>query len=293
MVPVTSLISRKRCIAPIAMTLTILLSTPAMGERVISAGGGVTEIIYRLEQSSSLVAVDSTSMYPPEAEQLPDIGYMRRLGAEPILSMRPDHVVAVSDAGPPVTFRQLREAGVEVTRVPNEPTPAGVLTKVRAVARALDAEKQGQQVANRLETGFTQLRERVEATDTRPDVLVLIAAGAGNMMAAGRDTGAEGILRLAGANNAISAWSGYRPLSAEAVIEAAPEWIVLTRRALDSLGGRSGLREHAGLGETPAARNDHIIAMDGLLLLGFGPRTPAAASELAERIHPEWMASGD
>lgn len=277
-----------------AMLVAAMTPVAAAGSgRVIAVGGAVTEIVYRLERADALVAVDSTSTHPPAARELPDVGYMRQLAAEPMLSMRPDHVLAAADAGPPVTLDQLREAGVRVTRVPDEPTPAGVVAKVHAVARALGAEERGRRLAARLESRFAALRERVGAVESRPSALVLIAAGAGNLMAAGRDTTATGILRLAGVENAVDAWSGYRPLSAEAAIEAAPDWIVLTRAALDSLGGRSGLRGHAGLGTTPAGRGDRIVAMDGLLLLGFGPRTPAAARRLAERIHPELQATGD
>ncbi len=278
-----------------ALALALIGAGPAAAadERVISIGGAVTEIVYRLEQASALVGVDSTSTHPPEAAQLPDVGYMRQLAAEPILSLDPDHVIAVADAGPPVTFDKLRQAGVQVTRVPDEPSPTGVIDKVHRVAAALGVGARGERLARALERRFEQLRARVAGIDERPSALVVIAAGAGNLMAAGRDTAATGMLALAGARNAVTAWAGYRPLSAEAAIEAAPDWIVLTRSALEALGGRSGLQGRAGLGTTPAADAGRIIAMDGLLLLGFGPRTPAAATRLAERIHPALGAGGD
>lgn len=267
---------------------------PADGpERIVAIGGAVTEAVDVLGRMDRVVAVDSTSTYPDAAEALPDVGYMRQLAAEPILAFGPDRVLAVADAGPPVVFEQLREAGVEVARIPDEPTPAGVLDKVTAVARALGVPDRGRREAERLEREFAAVRERVAATERRPRVLVLIAAGPGNIMAAGRDTSASGILQLAGGRNAIDSYSGFRPLSAEAVIEAAPDWILLTRTALEGLGGEAGLRERPALGATPAARNGRIAAMDGLLLLGFGPRTPRAASRLAARLHPGLSAMSD
>lgn len=271
-----------------------LAATPATArERVVAVGGAITEIVHRLGRADALVAVDSTSTHPPAAGELPDVGYMRRLAAEPILSLEPDHVVAVADAGPAVTFDQLRQAGVRITRVPDAPTPAGVIDKVERVAGALDADRRGRRLAERLEARFARLRARVASLEARPSALVLIAAGAGNLMAAGRDTAAAGMLELAGARNAVDAWSGYRPLSAEAAIRTAPDWLVLTRSALASLGGREGLRDRPGLGTTPAVGNDRIVAMDGLLLLGFGPRTPAAAQRLTERFHPGLAGEGE
>ena len=276
-----------------AVLAGLLAPAAAAGERVIAVGGAITEIVYRLDRADALVAVDSTSTHPSAATELPDVGYMRQLAAEPILSLEPDRVIAVADAGPPVVFDQLEQAGVDVTRVPDAPSPAGVVDKVERVAAALGAEARGQRLAQELERRFRHLRERVAGVDGRPSALVLIAAGAGNLMVAGRDTAAMGMLELAGADNAVTAWSGYRPLSPEAAIEAAPDWIVLTESALEALGGRDELREHAGLGTTPAADANRIIAMDGLLLLGLGPRTPAAASRLAERFHPRLRAAGD
>lgn len=259
--------------------------------RVVAIGGAVTEVVHELAQMDALVAVDSTSTYPAPARELPNVGYMRQLAAEPIIALAPDRVIAVADAGPPVVFDQLRAAGIDITRVPDEATAEGVLEKIRVVAAALAVPGRGEALADRVAERFAALRERVARTGTRPRVLTVIAAGPGNLMAAGRETSAAGIARLAGGRNAIRAYSGFRPLSAEAVIEAAPEWIVLTEAALESLGGREGVRERPALGTTPAARAGRIVALDGLLLLGFGPRTPAVAARLAAHLHDELPAA--
>ena len=39
--------------------------------------------------------------------------------------------------------------------------------------------------------------------------------------------------------------------------------------------------------QTPAGRAGKLLQFDILLLLGFGPRTPQAATELAAALHPE------
>ena len=45
-------------------------------------GGSVTEIVYALALGKRVVAVDSTTRYPPSTAQLPDVGYRRALSAE-------------------------------------------------------------------------------------------------------------------------------------------------------------------------------------------------------------------
>jgi len=42
-----------------------------------------------------------------------------------------------------------------------------------------------------------------------------------------------------------------------------------------------------GVNQTPAGRNRRIVAVDDLLLLGFGPRTGQGVMELARLLHPE------
>ena len=76
------------------------LSAPAMAEsgtdeRLVVAGGCATEIVYALGAGDRVVAVDSTSAWPPEARDLPRIGYVRALPVEGILSMEPDRLLAV------------------------------------------------------------------------------------------------------------------------------------------------------------------------------------------------------
>lgn len=133
------------------------VSAAADFERTVVAGGSITEIVYALGVESHLVAVDSTSRYPPETGALPDIGYLRQLSAEPILSTRPTLLLADVDAGPPVTLDQLRAAGVEVIAVPEARTPREVVEKIRFVAGVFDARERGEDVVARLETSLAEL----------------------------------------------------------------------------------------------------------------------------------------
>ncbi|MBC8653116.1 ABC transporter substrate-binding protein, partial [Providencia vermicola] len=80
-------------------TLVISMSAYAT-ERIVTLGGDVTEIVYALGAEQQLVARDSTSLHPEQATKLPDVGYMRMLNAEGVLSMRPTLVLASELAKP-------------------------------------------------------------------------------------------------------------------------------------------------------------------------------------------------
>ena len=104
-------------------------------------------------------------------------------------------------------------------------------------------------------------------------------------MVAGRNTAADGIIRMAGAVNAIDAYEGYKQISDEAVIAAGPDTVLVMQRGRDNIDAAT-VFSHAAFTATPAAARKSFIAMDGLYLLGFGPRTATAARDLAETLYP-------
>jgi iron complex transport system substrate-binding protein len=93
------------------------------------------------------------------------------------------------------------------------------------------------------------------------------------------------MLRYAGAVNVLGGVEGYKPLTPEAAIAAAPDVILVTEQGLQAAGGIDGLLEAPGLAQTPAGRARRVVALEALLLLGFGPRLPQAVAALANALH--------
>jgi iron complex transport system substrate-binding protein len=258
----------------------------AGGRRIVSVSGALTEIVYALGAEDALVGVDTTSTWPAAARDLPQVGYQRTLSAEGILSLRPTQVLLTPDAGPPEVLALLEQARVPLHRVSAEPSPRALLDNVRAIAAALGRTAEGERLALRLEHELTALTARLRALEDAPRVLFLLNTGQGQLLASGSDTKADAMLALAGARNAVSGYRGYKPLSAEAAAAAAPEALLITSEGLRLAGGLVGLRAGPGLALTPALREGRVVEMDGLLLLGFGPRLPQALRELALALHP-------
>jgi iron complex transport system substrate-binding protein len=93
------------------------------------------------------------------------------------------------------------------------------------------------------------------------------------------------MLRLAGARNVFhDAYRGYKPVSPEATLAAAPEVVVTTTQTIEDAGGREKLLARPEIALTPAGRDRRVVAMDALYLLGFGPRSGQAARELATAL---------
>ncbi len=255
--------------------------------RIVSIGGAVTEIVYALDQQSRLVARDTTSNFPAKAAALPNVGYARALSPEGVLSVDPDLILASEGSGPPETLAVLKQAGVTYVEVPEIFSAAGVIAKIQTVADALDQSEAGQALIAQVsdELSAAQALAQKTAGDSPKRVLFVLSTQAGRITASGTGTGADGIITMAGAVNAITAFEGYKQLTDEAIAAAAPDVILAMDRGGDHGLTKVSLKSLPALMLTPAAQNGALIRMDGALLLQFGPRAASAVKDLSQAIY--------
>jgi iron complex transport system substrate-binding protein len=270
-----------------AIILSIFLPSAALAQdppTVITLGGSVTEIAVALGAESRIIARDTTSTWPQSVRALPDVGYIRALSPENVLALDPDLIVAEGDAGPPEAVDVLKSAGIPFVLVPEATDPAGIGAKIDAVARALDLTDEGAALSERVQAGLDAAEVRSAAVKVPKRVLFILSLQ-GGVMAGGEGTEAEGIIRLAGGVNAATGFTGYKPMTDEAVLAAMPDAILMMDREGDLAISDSDVLAQPALSQTPAAQTGTIIRMDGMLLLGFGPRTPEAAEALNSALY--------
>jgi iron complex transport system substrate-binding protein len=260
---------------------------PPAARRIVSVGGALTETLYALGAQADLVGVDTTSLYPDAVRALPRVGYARSLSAEGVLSLRPTLVVATEDAGPPAVLRQLEAARVPLAVLDGDHRIEGVLARTQRLADLSGRPGEGRALVASLQRDWQATRERIARLPAAaPRVLFVLSHTAGQARVAGRDTGADAMIRYAGAANALGeAFGGYKPLTPEGAIAAAPDVILATDQGLAAAGGIDGLLRLPGLAQTPAGRARRVVALEALLLLGFGPRLPQATAALADLLH--------
>ncbi len=261
-----------------ALGLCLITAVQAAPPRLVAIGGSVTETVFALDAGDQVVAVDTSSTYPPVTAELPKVGYARTLAAEGILAMRPDHVLAAEHAGPEAVFEQLRGAGISVTRVPDPRSAEDTVAMIETLATLLNRPEQGQILVSNLRASLQGLA----GMELHPrDAIVVIGGQGGQVMVAGQGTAADAMLTLVGARNAADQFRGYRPVGDESLLQLAPDAVIVPDHALRTLGGLDGLRARPGLAPLP----DHaFIVMDSLLLLGMGPRMGDAAQSLARSL---------
>lgn len=262
------------------LAATALLAAPALqaAEKLVSIGGDVTEIVYALGAGNEMVARDSTSLRPKEVLALPDVGYMRQLNTEGILSMHPSLVLSSELAEPSLVLQQLAQNGVKVVRVPGTPSADTVPEKIEVIAGALNRQAEGEKL-------IATYRSQIAAIhhDALPvKMLFVMSHGGMSSMAAGQNTAADSMITSVGAKNAMQGFSRYRPLSQEGVIASAPDILLLTADGVKTLGGMDQVWKLPGVAMTPAGKNKRVLVLDDMSLLGFGLQTPVVMAQLRQ-----------
>jgi len=266
-------------------TAAVASAAPASApRRVVTLGGPITEIAFALGAEEAIVATDRTSIHPPRAQKLPSVGVYRALAAESVLALKPDKILAGSGLGPPAAARQLRDSGTPLVTVENPRDEPTLHAAIALLGRELGREREAAALSAKLRAQFDEVRQLV-AGKPAPRVVFLMGLG-GQLSAAGAGTQADGALTLAGAKNIFGAFRGYKPVSEEALLAAAPDFIlVATHTATGDVSAppdpqaflrRRGLRSLKLLGA-----KTRFVGVDMGEFLIIGPRAGATTLKLA------------
>jgi len=256
---------------------------PAMdASRIVSAGGSVTEIIYALGAESRLVAVDTTSNFPSSAADLPSVGYVRALSTEGMLSTRPTLILGEDDMGPPEVLSQLSSLGIELAVIPERWHGQGIVEKVRCISSIVGVGQSARDaLIEKLQNHMDDLSIQRSRIDKPIRVALLLALRDGVPTAAGSETSGHGVLEMAGLTNVFADFEGWKPIAPEAMIKRNPDVIFITERSAKAAGGIEAVIADPIIELTDAGSSGNVFAVDGMALLGFGPRTITTALQIS------------
>ena len=256
--------------------------------RVATLGGVFTETAYALGAQDHITAIDASSFYPPEAlEEKPNFGYYRFLSAEPVLAQDPSLIIGNEETGPPEVVDQLRGAGVPILLLPDNNDVQAARDLISTLGAIFEKDAEADELIAQLDADVAVAEELVAQAESSPRVLFVLQPPEAPMLISGEISAAGNMITLAGGSHVFPGFPGYLPMTPEGIVESAPEVILTTEASVERLGGWDAVMEHPGIGQTPAAENDHIYAMEDLYLMGFGPRTGQAIADLALLLHPE------
>lgn len=258
--------------------------------RIVSLTGDITEIIFELGLGDSVVAVDITTTYPPEANELKrsgnNVGFGQALAAESVLRYEPTLVLGDESIQPTETIEQLRNAGIPVIILKYQTTLPGVEAKIQQVAEILGVVAAGEELAGRVGSEIAAAQTRIVQSAAKLRVAYLYTRGPSILLLFGTGIPTQAMIEGAGAIDVGAALGeGAIPLTPEALIAAAPDVIVLPESGLDGLGGIDVLLEIPGIAETPAGQNRAFLAYEEAYFFNLGPRVGMALSEFVDDLY--------
>lgn len=256
-------------------------------ERIIGLNGNITEVVFALGLGDRVVGRDISATFD-EAEELPLVTRAHDVTAEAVLSLRPTVVIADTNTGPPEALDHIRNVGVPVVVLEVPERVDQIAPRIRTISKVLGVPDLGEQLATETEAEIEKVRDEVTATGDAPSVAFLYMRGqAGVYLLGGPGSGADSMIQAVGATDAgtdIDLGQAFTPITSEALVQAAPDVILMTTTGLESVGGVDGLVQIPGIAQTPAGRERRVVTIEDGLLYSFGTRTPEALRQLAEGL---------
>ncbi len=256
-------------------------ATAAAPQRIVSLSPTATEDLFAIGAGEDVVAVDEQSDFPPQVPQTELSGFQPNV--EAVAEYEPDLVV-VSAEGTEAAVRGLRKLGVEVLVQAAASDLGQAYAQIRQLGRITGHEEQAEAVVERM-------RERiVAAIDGAPggSGLSVYHELSPDYFSADSTTFIGRIYRRFGLANvadgaAAGSGGGYPQLSAEHVVKANPDLVVLADveccdQSAATVRGRDGWGGVAALG------NGGLVEIDDDVASRWGPRVPVFAERIAAAL---------
>ncbi|MDR2513378.1 MAG: ABC transporter substrate-binding protein [Puniceicoccales bacterium] len=263
--------------------------TPTKKERLIVMGGPITEIVFALGASESIVGSDRTSLYPAEAQKLPSVGVYRALSVEGVLSLNPTKIISGSGIGPPAAVKQLKASGIPLLIVMNPRSEKTLFDAIDTLGKEISREKEARELTKIIQGRFAEVRQLMKGRPT-PRVVFLMGMG-GTASAAGSETQADGIITLAGGKNIFTEFRGYKPVSEEAILKADPDLILIASHSKDgdvaAPADPAKFLKRFGFKSIGTGGRAKIVPLDVGEFLIIGPRAGDTSLKLARIFYPE------
>ena len=116
---------------------------------------------------------------------------------------------------------------------------------------------QFESINDSLDIKIDQSISKLEIFENPPKVLFIYARGAGTILVAGQKTQMNQMISIAGGQNAVSDFESFKPLTAEAIVSANPDVILMFTTGAQSLNGV--FENVPGIMQTNAGKNKQII----------------------------------
>lgn len=274
----------KNILFPLALCSAIAASHAQ--ERIVSTAGNASETLALLNAADRIAAVDTTSLLPADImANKPKIGYRRALSSEGILSLSPDLIILAPDTGPPEAVQQLESVGIPLLRTQDLKTQDGINADIRAIAKAVQREAEGETLIATLDATLEKARAVQGSYAKKPRILLYFASHNGGGQGMGKDSAGDALIALLGGDNALET-EGMKPLGTESLLTLPADVILVAElhKNLEKTAVPASADDLPDLAVAPAAQNGCLIRINVMESLGFGPSYADATLAISEAI---------
>ncbi|HKB50773.1 MAG TPA: helical backbone metal receptor [Solirubrobacterales bacterium] len=261
-----------------ATSFSISAQTP---RRIVSLSPTATEDLFAIGAGDLVVAVDDQSSFPPQAPRTDLSGFQPNV--EAIVSHRPDLVVMAGE-GTRAAARGLQELGVRVLVQPAARTLSQAYAQIRQLGGITTHSTAAERVVARMRARIARALRAAPLGrglsfyhELGPDYF-----SADSNTFIGRIYALFGLANVADAA-AGAAGTGYPQLSAEHILAADPDLIVLADAGCCGQSAAT-VRHRPGWAGVAAVRRGGVVVVDEDVASRWGPRIPLFAEEIASAI---------
>jgi iron complex transport system substrate-binding protein len=267
---------------PVELTDSVdnVVTLEAPPERLVSLSAGHTEILYAIGAGDQVAAVDNTSDCPAAAADLPKVDAFSP-SVEAIADLNPDLVVIFFDPGDLQSSLQALDIPVLNLAVPQ--TVDQVYDQMALLGQATGHSASAAEMAAQMAEAVDEITAQVGDVSDAPRVFhesdsTYYTVGPGSFIA--------DLYSILGAENIADATGqAYPQMSAEAIIAADPEVIVL---ADEDAGESPGtVKARPGWSAVSAVADGRIYVIDPDIISRPGPRLVEALRALAGYLYPD------
>ena len=217
-------------------------------------------------------------------KQVKDVGYMRALTIESLLSVKPNIVIADASISPLSVLTRLQAFDIQTTLLTEVKSLNDVEKNIKEIASKLGKQKEGQQLITTLQQQTEQTDKIVNAytkeNNGKPkQVMMLLQISANGAYMLGKDTQSDRWLQLIKAHNILS-FSGMRPLSKEGLMSLKPQVIVIAQASANMVKPY-----HQVLDYLHEKYHTKIVTIDASRIDNFGAEFGQTELLLAQKVY--------
>ena len=256
-----------------------IVNLDAPPQRIVSLSAGHTEILYAIGAGDQVAAVDNTSDCPSVLAEFPKVDAFTP-NVEQIAALEPDLVVIFFDPGD--LQSSLHGLGIPVLNLAAPESVDGVYDQMALLGEATGHSTDAEGVAGGMKEAVADVLSQVQDAAEAPTVFhevdnLYFSAGSGTFIG--------DLYAMLGAENIADATGqAYPQLSAEAIIQADPDVIVLADE--DAGETPETVKARPGWESIAAVKNDRVYVIDPDIISRPGPRLVEALRTLAGYLYP-------